>query len=662
MTFMKNFFRKLMVSVPVVLAVMSCTSVQDNSVFDNLVTDDKPFSFDQYMDESVRPGNDFFRYLYGKWLDSEEPSLPMQSIAKLNSLQATVLSNSNDPVISHLRSMAEAAPNSDADMKLLGERLSMVSDIKTQEQLLDVFAKLHQLGYTPLLRVMPGCEARVIKPRLAGEVPSPAMLELLSQEQIDKALDVITKIVGRMELLGFDSLQQQAIIEGAKKVERLEFEIYDSHDNMILKMTQPSPRRAQRAASENKRKFLELIGMGDYADTLADEEEEKFNQIVEELLSMLFEGSEESVATMRNYLMFYMVGQDFINIPQLQDEYAPLNALIFAMKNARYYMYRQIAEFVGLQNIQKEKCTEIMEKCRQIMHDRIENLEWMSSTTKQAALKKLSEMLFFIGYPDKWNEDFTPVVEGNTLLETVSSLRQQNTQILRKLIGRSDVESSWDFWCYMVTFNTYNAMYMPTANELIILPAFLMAPMFDITQSDATLYGTAYVFAHEMCHGFDARGAEYDEYGNKRDWWTAEDNAKFKEKQQQLIDLWGQLEHMPGLPANGEQTLTENMADYGGAILASEAYKMRLKEQGYSDKGIDIQMKKFFSSFGLNVILFEHERNPEMLRRLYDTDVHSAGHNRVNGIVRLFDDWYRLYDVQPEDKLYLKPKDRVKIW
>lgn len=662
MTFMKNFFRKLMVSVPVVLAVMSCTSVQDNSVFDNLVTDDKPFSFDQYMDESVRPGNDFFRYLYGKWLDSEEPSLPMQSIAKLNSLQATVLSNSNDPVISHLRSMAEAAPNSDADIKLLGERLSMVSDIKTQEQLLDVFAKLHQLGYTPLLRVMPGCEARVIKPRLAGEVPSPAMIEPLSQKQIDMTLDVITKIVGRMELLGFDSLQQQAIIEGAKKVERLEFEIFDSHDNMILKMTQPSPRRAQRAASENKRKFLELIGMGDYADTLADEEEEKFNQIVEELLSMLFEGSEESVATMRNYLMFYMVGQDFINIPQLQDEYAPLNALFFAMKNARYYMYRQIAEFVGLQNIQKEKCAEIMEKCRQIMHDRIENLEWMSSTTKQAALKKLSEMLFFIGYPDKWNEDFTPVVEGNTLLETVSSLRQQNTQILRKLIGRSDVESSWDFWCYMVTFNTYNAMYMPTANELIILPAFLMAPMFDITQSDATLYGTAYVFAHEMCHGFDARGAEYDEYGNKRDWWTAEDNAKFKEKQQQLIDLWGQLEHMPGLPANGKNTLTENMADYGGAILASEAYKMRLKEQGYSDKGIDIQMKKFFSSFGLNVIVFEHERNPEMLRRLYDTDVHSAGHNRVNGIVRLFDDWYRLYDVQPEDKLYLKPKDRVKIW
>ncbi len=659
---MKNFFRKLMVSVPVVLAVMSCTSVQDNSVFDNLVTDDKPFSFDQYMDESVRPGDDFFRYLYGKWLDSEEPSLPMQSLAKLNGLQATVLSNSNAPVISHLRSMAEAAPNSDADMKLLGERLSMVSDIKTQEQLLDVFAKLHQLGYTPLLRVMPECDARVIKPRLAGEVPSPAMLELLSQEQIDKALDVITKIVGRMELLGFDSLQQQAIIEGAKKVERLEFEIYDSHDNMILKMTQPSPRRAQRAASENKRKFLELIGMGDYADTLADEEEEKFNQIVEELLSMLFEGSEESVATMRNYLMFYMVGQDFINIPQLQDEYAPLNALFFAMKNARYYMYRQIAEFVGLQNIQKEKCAEIMEKCRQIMHDRIENLEWMSSTTKQAALKKLSEMLFFIGYPDKWNEDFTPVVEGNTLLETVSSLRQQNTQILRKLIGRSDVESSWDFWCYMVTFNTYNAMYMPSANELIILPAFLMAPMFDITQSDATLYGTAYVFAHEMCHGFDARGAEYDEYGNKRDWWTAEDNAKFKEKQQQLIDLWGQLEHMPGLPANGKNTLTENMADYGGAILASEAYKMRLKEQGYSDKGIDIQMKKFFSSFGLNVIVFEHERNPEMLRRLYDTDEHSAGHNRVNGIVRLFDDWYRLYDVQPEDKLYLKPKDRVKIW
>ena len=189
-----------------------------------------------------------------------------------------------------------------------------------------------------------------------------------------------------------------------------------------------------------------------------------------------------------------------------------------------------------------------------------------------------------------------------------------------------------------------------------------MAPLFDPEQSEAALYAHASVFGHEICHGFDAGGSYYDETGAFRDWWTGEDRAVFEQKQQQLIDLWGQLEHYPGQPANGKQTLNENIADLGGATLALEAYIRRIKAQGFTGQQYDEQLRKFWLSYALLRGAEDAERDLEMMKERYMTDSHSVGHNRVNGIARLIEDWYRLYDVKPSDKLYVAPEDRVKIW
>ena len=171
----------------------------------------------------------------------------------------------------------------------------------------------------------------------------------------------------------------------------------------------------------------------------------------------------------------------------------------------------------------------------------------------------------------------------------------------------------------------------------------------------------AYVFAHEMCHGFDALGANYDERGAERNWWTADDRAAFEKKQQQLIALWGQLEAYPGQPADGKQTLQENMADLGGLTLALGAYKRRLEKLGYSGQQFDEQLRKFWLSYAY-YYTDSFERDVNMLTWRHQFDTHSAAHNRVNGIARLFDYWYRLFDVKPTDKLYLAPEDRVRIW
>ena len=154
----------------------------------------------------------------------------------------------------------------------------------------------------------------------------------------------------------------------------------------------------------------------------------------------------------------------------------------------------------------------------------------------------------------------------------------------------------------------------------------------------------------------------YDADGNAYDSWIPADRQAFEAKQQVLIDLFNQLEDYPGQAADGNLTLNENLADYGGLELALDCYKQRLREQGFTGEQFDEQIKKFFLSY-VQIWKEESERSLEELKRLHDMkNSHSLNHVRVNGMMRLQDDWYRLYDVKPTDKLYLAPEQRVKIW
>lgn len=156
-------------------------------------------------------------------------------------------------------------------------------------------------------------------------------------------------------------------------------------------------------------------------------------------------------------------------------------------------------------------------------------------------------------------------------------------------------------------------------------------------------------------------GAQYDAGGNKRDWWTSEEKAAFEAKQQELIALFNQLEAYPGEATNGEKTLGENMADYGDVTLALELHKRHLQQQGFQKEQMDGQIRKFFIAYA-RLWQAEVERWLELLQVQYQTDAHAAAHVRINDMMRLQDDWYRLYDVKPTDNLYLVPEDRVKIW
>ena len=656
--------RKILMTIAAVLScamttsVFTACSIEDNPA-PEVVTDSKPFPYDQFIDTSVRPGDDFFRYQYGAWLDNKQ-LLSMSDMVsqEMSKMELDWIINSNDPVLDALRQLAGNAESDKAGMLMLKARLDYLSAIQTQEQLLEAFAQLHKWGYTPLVRQVAFSDQRVIKGMLTTEYPSPYMKTAYYQKSKEAVASAMARICGFLADFGFSNERIEEIKARAEAVSIYEMQAYDRHINMIRKMQNPENHMTiRRAVSLTTKQVCELMGIGDLADQMIENPDQDDEAVIQQLLSILFEGTESSVNMMRDYMIAYVVSMDIAYFNQTPDTRVSL-----AIQHAKYYKYRMEAEKVGLQNISKEKCTEMMEEFRSILIERIGNLDWMGNATKQAAQEKARKMDFYIGYPDKWNDEMTPKIEGATLLEAVDGLRLHEVALNRQMLGKTTAVAGWDYWCTFVTFTTYNAMYDSSNNQLIILPAFLTAPAFDFTLSESTLYATAFIFGHEMCHGFDAGGSKRDEVGAERDWWLPADKDAFENKQQQLITLWGQLEHYPGQPANGEYTLKENMADYGGVTLALEAYSRRLHQQGFSGEEFDNQMRKFWLAYGIPISLEARERSVESLKDSYTSDIHSAGHNRVNGIVRLFDDWYRLYDVKPTDKLYVAPEDRVKIW
>ena len=641
-------------------SLTSCVNEIDNPT-PVVVTDDKPFDRDQYVDASVRPGDDFYRYALGRWLDDETlPDFNTLAESILINIRDRAMLESSDPVMTAIRQL-EAATEVDgsADLELFMSRIDMLSAISTQAELEAAVAQLHQLGYTPLLRLYCKPDDGVLTPFLIAAITPPNTNYSMTNHDLAGLSDDVHKICGRLSNIGFSDERIEEIYQHAMVIEELEMQIFLSNYDLDKWQTPLPTSRSRGTESSPIDRYLRLIGLDNLNTTIYYYT--SFYPVLSQLLDILYAETDESIALMRDYLIYFVLGHDEPFVPQVTPNTWYYWRLYYAAHSHLYHLYRLETEVAGKEIMQKQTCSEMMEEFRQLLIERIDQLDWMTDATKQEAKTKARAMTFCIGYPDEWNEEFAPKIEGTTLLEAVSGMRRQAAEMQRKKAGRDMRTHGWDYVCSSYLFSTYGSKSISMANQLFIVPKNLMPPIFDTQQSEATLYAAATIFAHEMGHGFDSNGSRYDENGVVRNWWTDDDMAAFKLKQQQMITLWNQLEAYPGQPANGEKTLAENIADLCGVQLAYEAYKRRLENQGYSGEQMDEQLRKFWFAYAY-LWASEDERDVNWLIWRYYNDVHSASHNRINGIVRLFDDWYRLFDVKPTDKLYLAPEDRVKIW
>ena len=304
----------------------------------------------------------------------------------------------------------------------------------------------------------------------------------------------------------------------------------------------------------------------------------------------------------------------------------------------------------------KEKMVEMVENLRTALGERIAALEWMSDETKAKAQEKLGTFIVKIGYPDKW-KDYTALdIKNDSYWANIcrTNVFSHNEMIERE--GQPVDRTKWG-----MSPQTVNAYYNPTTNEICFPAAILNPPFFNPDADDAVNYGgIGVVIGHEMTHGFDDQGRNYDKDGNISGWWNTEDERKFNEMAQVLVDQYDKIVVLDSLHADGRYTLGENIADQGGLLIAHQAYMNTLKGKE-TPKDIDgfTHNQRFY--LGYANLWAQNVRPQEIIRRT-KTDVHSLGKWRVNGALRNIDDFYTAFDIKEGDAMYMAPEERINIW
>lgn len=305
----------------------------------------------------------------------------------------------------------------------------------------------------------------------------------------------------------------------------------------------------------------------------------------------------------------------------------------------------------------KDRMSKLVKNLQIALAERIKAQDWMTPETKIAALEKLLTFYVKIGYPDTWTDMSALNIDNSkSYYENIMECNRFWTKDnLDKKAGKPVDIDEWQMYP-----QTVNAYYNPTTNEICFPAGILQYPFFDPMADDAFNYGAiGVVIGHEMTHGFDDQGSHYDKEGNMTDWWVESDVENFKEKGKQYVEFFSKIKVLPDLNANGQLTLGENLADHGGLQVAWYAYKnaTKGKELPVID-GFTADQRFFLAYAGV----WASNITEQAIRQLTKSDPHSLGRWRVNGALPHIDMWYKAFDVQPTDKMYIKPSERLKLW
>ena len=303
----------------------------------------------------------------------------------------------------------------------------------------------------------------------------------------------------------------------------------------------------------------------------------------------------------------------------------------------------------------KENMLELVNNLQSTFASRIKNLEWMENSTKDKALAKLNTFMKKIGYTDKWRDYAPATVSKDNYVHNILELNAVNYQHEVNKLGQPVDKTEW-----MMTPQTVNAYYNPSFNEIVFPAGILQFPFYDPNADDAINYGgIGAVIGHEMTHGFDDQGRQYDANGNLNNWWSKDDAEKFNAKVKVVEEQFNNYKVLDTVAVNGKLTLGENLADLGGMAIAYEAFQKT--EQAKKGEKIDgfTPDQRFFLSWAQ---IWRANTRPEELAARIVTDPHSPSQWRCNGPLSNFTPFYTAFNVQPGQKMYLPEGQRAKVW
>lgn len=655
------------------LLILLLTACNDDSR--NSTTDPMPWSYSDDMDETVLPENDFYEYALGEWLGTATLP-PGQNIYGINEEAydkqieniKKLLDSTNDPTITKLRQDGTNNELTEQNsINALKRHLLLVQNIYSETDLLKCIGNIISLGYKPFLSVTVAPINGIFAPRLnAGYT---FYSDSYYYQPGSTHFNIYKEWIAYcFQMIGYSKEDAYRKADNAINIER-SIAICTNPDSYTLKYWSDADNYSRlkklsqtntKAASSIWDVFIESMGL-----------DPQLTKIYEPAIPILDIISEQDTEILKDYIENCIIqsNRDYLPMEFRQKEEAlfnnkilPANLLINnAIKQFMTYHISKLYVEKYFDPSYKQRGTEMANEMRNIFKRRIENLDWMSGTTKSKAIAKLEAMKFNIGYPDAWNELGSPRLSGNCLCADIMLCREQNYKFNISISGKSIKEGSWDFVIPQNPLYIVNAFYYPPLNSLIIPAATMLPPVYDLSVSDAFNYAAlgATTIGHEMTHGFDNNGSRFNQDGVVEDWWTLADKLEFKKRQEAFVECFNSMEAWPGLQADGEKTLGENIADLGGLEIAHQTFMEKKANEGFKGSELENQEKKFYLSFAQ---AWKAIYTQEYAIKATQTDVHSLPKLRVNGIVIHTDAWYNAFDVQWGDKLFIQEDMRTHIW
>ncbi|MBS4012739.1 MAG: M13 family metallopeptidase [Bacteroidetes bacterium] len=643
------------------------------------------------MDKSVSPGDDFFRYVNGNWLKNnpipEEYSRygAFEEVEQLNDdrLKSLLQKIENDKSAEHgsNRQKVRDLYHSGMDIEILNQQgieplkplIEKVWQAESSECLVKIIAELHNKGFRPFFGLSSTQDRKNTEMMIASI--SQAGLGMSDRDYYlnddNRTLSIKNAYKQMMiDLFRLAEYDDEAIYKKVDDIMRIETFLAEASMTR-LERRNPYATYNKMSVSELKKAspgfnwdiyFAERniniddlnVAMPDFISKYSELfKKEKLDAIKNYLEWNIIRNSASYIGDSFENATFEFYGKVMSGSQKLQDRWkrvlSTINSSIGEALGQEY-----VAEFFPAEA--KTRMEELVEYLREAFMLRIGQLDWMSDETKQKAHTKLSSMNVKIGYPDNWTDYSELEINNQAYVLNVIAAREFNIRRNLAEIGKPVDRSKW-----FMNAQTVNAYYSSSMNEIVFPAAILQPPFFYMKGDDAVNFGAiGMVIGHEMTHGFDDQGRNYDADGTLRDWWTAEDANRFKEKAEVLVEQYNNYIMLDTLTINGRLSLGENIADLGGLSIAYTALQLKM-ERSENPGLIDgfTPEQRFFISYAQ--VWRNNIREQQLMKQLQEGP-HSPGEARVNGVVYNMDSFYKHFNVSEDAARFIPKEHRARIW
>ena len=673
--------RLLMFCAALVLAVFSCEQKESAPEFWSGL-------YPEHMDSTVRPGDNFFAYINGGWIKNteipadkssygigyilhEKSQDDVKAIIEESSEGDFAFGTDEQKVGDLYASYMNMEKRNELGITPLNEDFAMIDGIQNLTDLSRVFATIGKYGGGTPLNFFVGADWKTPTEYSLfcwqGGLGLPDREYYLSDEgnfpaNREAYMDHMVKM---FELAGFDGSAQMAkeMMDLESQIAAVHWKKEENRDR--IRMYNPFPVDSLDA----------VISNFDWKVFLEESETPNLDKIIITQPSFVMGLNDilasTDISVWKKYCKWLVLNDGASRISEdFDNQNFEFYSKTLRGTQEQRPMWRRgvsvvngnLGEVVGKVYVKrhfpaeaKERMTKLVENLTKAYEMSIKDLDWMSDSTKEQALVKLSKFTTKIGYPDKWKDYSEVVINPEDLTGNIKSANLAvHRRELAKLGGPID-KTEWH-----MNPQTVNAYYNPPMNEIVFPAAIMQAPIFDLTADDAVNYGgIGAIIGHEIGHGFDDKGSTYDGDGALNNWWTDEDRSEFEKRTQKLVAQYDSYELFDDLNVNGTFTLGENIGDLGGMSIALKAYQLSLNGQEAPEMDGLSGTQRFFLGYTQT---WRNKSREETTRMRVRTDPHSPPKFRVNGVVRNVPEWYEAFNIQEGDSLYLPPEERVKIW